>query len=325
MNILLFTILSGTLFFSLYFFVKAVQLDSTFVSPKKVHIPRYHFVLIPEEMNNPYWEQVRKGAKSAAKKLDVAIEYNGPLQSDIDQHIESMEKAIASKVDGIITPGMSEQLVPVINKAIARNIPVVTIDTDAQKSDRVTYIGTNNFIAGRLAGQTLTKMTTGNVKVAIITGSLTSNSQKQRVAGFKSVVQKHTNINVVAVKASHITRVQAAEQTYEILINHPNVTAFFGTSALDALGISATIQRLGKSEDVYILAFDTLPDTLQLMRKGYIEATIQQKPLQMGVKAVRSLVSVKQGNHVSPVQYTNVQVVLPEDLPLIKKVEGGST
>ncbi|HET7616557.1 MAG TPA: sugar-binding protein [Bacillales bacterium] len=311
-----------SLSFTIYFMIRGLQFDSHLTKASDFHRPRYHFVLIPEEMNNPYWRLVEKGADAAAAKYDAVVEYNGPVQSNINEHKKVMREAIASKVDGIITQGLSESETTVINKAIQQGIPVVTVDTDMPDSRRIAYVGTDNYAAGVRAGKFLVKATGGHAKVGIVTGSLGASGQQLRVKGFRDAVKKAPGIEIVAVEPSHITRVQAAEKTYEIFKNHPDVTAFFGTSALDGIGIAATVQSLGKTKDVFILSFDTLPDTLKLMKKGKIGATVAQEPYEMGYKSVELMVNIANGKNVDGSNLTPTKIILPSELPLAVPYSG---
>lgn len=310
------TLVVLSLSFSVYYAVQAYRSDAALSQPTDFKKPNHHFILIPEEMDNPYWHQVEKGAKAAAARLGDAVEYDGPVQADSEQHRNVMEKAVASKVDGIITQGLNKDMTPVINKAIQHGIPVVTVDTDAADSRRQTYIGTNNYKAGKRAGQTLSKDTGGKARVGIVTGSLESTGQKARVKGFRDAVRNQDGIKVVAVKPSHISEVQAAEMAYQIFVNHTDVDAYFGTSALDGVGISAAMQSLGKTKDTYILAFDKLPQTLKLMKDGSINATIAQKPYEMGYQSVKKMAEIKSGKNIADTHPTGLDVIHPADLPL---------
>ena len=130
---------------------------------------------------------LRKGAKKAAKKnIRVQLEYAGPKQANIDDHLKTIEMSAASKVDGIITQGLSdEQFTPLINRVVAKGIPVITVDTDASNSKRQAYIGTDNDFSGFLAGKALIADTKGNANVAIITGSFYANHQHSELRDFR--------------------------------------------------------------------------------------------------------------------------------------------
>lgn len=315
MYIFLWVLLVISLSFSFYFVLKTLQFSPTLKETAASDKPSYHFVLISEEVGNPYWNRVKRGAKDAGERVNAVIDYKGPVQSSTELHVKAVEKAIAAKVDGIITQGLDQNLViPVINKAIQKGIPVITVDTDAPKSRRSSYVGTNNYEAGYRAGKTLIGDTNGTAKVGIITGTFHSTSQRQRVQGFRDAVKNEPGIEIVAVESSNISRIQAAEKAYKILTNY-NVTALFGTSALDGLGIAAAARLLDKTDDVYILSFDALPETLKLIKDGVIDATIVQKPYEMGYESVELMVDIKKGKNVSNIYHTKTNVVRAEDLP----------
>lgn len=301
---------------SILFSVKALQMDHKWIEPSRRSPSLYHFVLIPEERDNDYWRLVEKGARKAEQELSVTIEYNGPEQADIKMHLRRIDMAIASKVDGIITQGLNEkQFTPLINKAVAKGIPVITIDTDAPHSKRSAYIGSDNYLSGYLAGQALAKGTHGRAVVGIITGRLDAEHQKLRVQGFRDAIKQAPGIRIAAVEESHITQIGATEKASDILRKHPDVTAFFGTSALDAIGIAQAVEQIdGRS--FYIIGFDTLPETMDLLRQGKIQATVAQTPDEMGYRSVKLMVEIISGKPVSTINYTETRVIHTEDLPI---------
>jgi len=302
--------------FSIYFGYKVITHDLP-KEQKNVEKYNYHFVLVPEELDNEYWKLVEKGAKDAAKKYGVLLEYAGPKQANIDDHVKTIEMSAASKVDGIITQGLSdEQFTPLINRIVASGIPVVTLDTDAANSRRLAYIGTDNYYAGFLAGKALIADTFGKVNVAIITGSFYANHMQQRVKGFKDAVKPEARINIITVEESEISRVKAAERANQILQEHPEVTAFFGTSALDGIEIAHVVKKYKKQRQIYIIGFDTLPETLDLIREGTIHATVVQEPYQMGYGAVKMMIDLLKGNKVPSIVHTDTKIIRKTDLPV---------
>lgn len=312
----------GTLFFIIscsfaVFFGYKVFTHQKLVERKTIATYKYHFVLVPEELDNEYWKLVEQGAQDAAKKYNVMLEYTGPTKANIDEHLKTIEMSAAAKVDGIITQGLSdEQFTPLINKVVGEGIPVITIDTDVTNSKRIAYIGTDNYYSGYLAGRALVNDTLGKANVAIITGSLYANHQIQRVKGFEDAVKNDKGIHVITVEDSEISRVRASEKAYQIMQEHPEVNAFFGTSALDGIGIAQVVQEYNKQDRIYIIGFDTLPDTINYIRKGVIKATVAQQPYEMGYDAVKMMVSRMEGKKLSPVIHTKTEIIRNGDLPL---------
>ncbi len=278
----------------------------------------YHFVLVAEELDNEYWRLVDEGARAAAKKYDVLLEYAGPKQANLEDHLKTIEMSAAAKVDGIMTQGLSDdQFSPLINKVVAKGIPVITVDTDTANSRRQAYIGTDNYYSGFLAGKALIKDTKGNANVAIITGSFTKNHQIQRVRGFKDAVQFEKGIHIIALEESEISRVIAAEKANQIMQEHPEVNAFFGTSALDGIEIAHVVEKYKKQNQIYIIGFDTLPETVKYIRQGTIKATVVQEPYEMGYGAVEMMIHIIEGKRVDPIVHTNTRIARLEDLPAV--------
>jgi ribose transport system substrate-binding protein len=307
--------------FSVFYGYKVVSHDLP-AEAKKVEEYKYHFVLVPEELDNDYWRMVEEGAKKAAAEHGVFLEYAGPKQANIDEHLKTIEMSLASKVDGIITQGLSdEQFTPLINRVVEK-LPVITIDTDAANSKRMAYIGTDNYYSGFMAGKTLIEDTNGQAKVAIITGSFYANHQQQRVQGFRDAVESEEGISIITVEESEISRVRAAEKAYQILSDYPEVNAFYGTSALDAIGIAQVVEKFRDRNQVYIIGFDSLPETLKYIKKGTIKATVVQEPFEMGYKSVIMMIDLIKGKKVPPVNHTNTVIMRDGKLPENPKSAG---
>ncbi len=232
--------------------------------------------------------------------------------------------AIAGLVDGIITQGLGEEeFERLITKAKEKLIPVVTIDTDAPNSDRAVYVGTDNYYAGFLAGKAMMNDTAGPQQVGIITGRHDAPHQKLRVQGFKDAVATEKRIKIIAIEESTITEIGAVEAAHKIVKEHPQVTAFYGTSALDGIGIAQVVKDLKAEDNLYIIAFDILPETLAYMEEGTIEATVVQFPYQMGYEAVERIIQLKKGDKLNPLQHTDTKVIYKEDLPISPAAMGG--
>ncbi|MDQ6419670.1 sugar-binding protein [Paenibacillus sp. LHD-117] len=297
---------------------KAMQINNNLTSDITVDNPAIHLVLISQEYDNPYWRLIQQGAREMAILKGVEIEYLGPTQADVREHIKIIEMVIASKVDGIITQGLDEkEFTPVINKAMSLGIPVITVDSDAPDSQRVAYVGTDNYTAGYMAGKELIQQSGGNARVGIITGSFTASNQIDRVQGFKDAVKAYPNIRVLDVTESNISRIQSAASAYSIAQRYPEVDTFIGTSALDGLGI---VQMLKESGDelvkgrARIIAFDDLPETLSYIDQGVIEATVVQQPYIMGQESVNLMLEYLQGKKIVTVFNTDTKVVRRADL-----------
>ncbi|GGB41834.1 sugar-binding protein [Fictibacillus barbaricus] len=308
---ILFMVLAINFILMLFFGKETFQIKDKPVTAVKYD---YHFVLISEEADNPYWRLVEKGARDAAKIYNVYVEYLGPNQADNTEQLQYMDQSIAGNVDGLIIQGVkNERFDKLVNKAFEKGIPVVTVDTDAPESERAVYVGSDNYRSGMLAGEAFIKDTQGEQLVGIVTGRFESSSQQLRIQGFKDAIQQHKRMKIVATKESKITKSGAVQATYDLLREHPDLTAFYGTSALDGTGIAQVVNQLQLNP--YIISFDILPQTIELLENGSIDATVAQYPYQMGYKAIEMLLHLERGEHPGELQFTKTKIVRSEHTP----------
>lgn len=229
--------------------------------------------------------------------------------------------AVASKIDGILTQGLNdEEFAPAIDKAIEMGIPVITIDSDSPGSNRIAYVGTDNYAAGFQAGKALIELSRGEANVGIVTGSLKAANLKERVRGFMDAVKRESNIRILDMQDSNISRIQSAAVAYAMMNEHPKLDTFFGTSALDALGIAQMLEDAKKNDaeplrKPRIIGFDDLPETIELVDKGVIDATVVQQPYQMGTVGVELMLDYLKGNRIVTVYNTDARVLRKSDLP----------
>ncbi|MFC3883579.1 substrate-binding domain-containing protein [Bacillus songklensis] len=156
--------------------------------------------------------------------------------------------------------------------------------------------------------------------LGIVTGRFDSSNQRQRVEGFKDAINKEKRIKLVDIKESHITKNGAVQAAYNLLRENPYLTAFYGTSALDGIGVDQAVKQFPYKPKPYIVVFDTLPETLSLVQEGSIDATISQYPYEMGYEAVEVLLKLKKGEHPNVLQHTDTMVISPNQLPITPAV-----
>ncbi|MDB5054216.1 MAG: hypothetical protein JWM44_2266 [Bacilli bacterium] len=265
-------------------------------NPNAKTFAKHHIVLISQELDNPFWRTIEHGAEEEAKSFNMDLEYTGPFRLNPTEQTKLFDKAIDSKVDGIVVQGIEiEEYKLLIEKAKGRGIPVITVDNDVSSSKRLNYIGTDNLGSGKKLGEIVIKsmLNSGNAskpqRIGVIIGSHDSPNQQDRLKGFLSVVQSVPSIKLSGVGVSNISRIQAIQAAEKMLRDDPQINVMVGTSAFDAVGILQAVKTLNMSARVKIFGFDDLDETKQAISKGEIEATIIQKPEDMGREAIKEL------------------------------------
>ena len=237
----------------------------------------------------PYWEVVRKGAEDAASELGVKVTVFMPQKEDIPQQIETVETWISMGFKGMaIAPSDPEALVSPINSAMEKDISALTIDTDSPNSNRICYIGTDNYTAGKVAGKKMAEILNGKGKVAIATGSLTAMNSLERMRGFEDAIKKYPEIEIIKpILCDNEETSRAVELAETALLNHPDLDAFFGVYVFNGPSAAKAVEAAGKKGEVHIVSFDVTDEHLYLIDEGLIDATIAQKQYLMGYEGVK--------------------------------------
>lgn len=254
-----------------------------------------HVAVIGKSVH-PYWAEVELGVKKAAEDLGVKATFFVPQKEDIQAQVSQMESFIAMGVDGIaVAPSDPTALAPTIEIAMNKGIPVITLDTDAPESKRLVYIGTDNYSAGKLAGQVMSQLLgPEGGEVAIGTGSLTAMNSLERMSGFMDGIADNENIVVVTKPAlcDFEDTGRAVTLAEQALLTYPNLRGFFGVYAINGPAAAKAIKTAGKVGEVLVVCFDTTAEHMQLIKEGAIAATIGQRPYMMGYQSVEVLSSM---------------------------------
>ncbi|HEX4835722.1 MAG TPA: sugar-binding protein [bacterium] len=260
------------------------------------------FAVVPKAINNPFFNFVRDGCQAEAKKLGVACDYTGPTVTEIQPQIAVLEGLIQRHVDGLAISAVDgKAVVPVIKKAMAAGIPVVTFDADAAPgSGRLAFIGTNNYRGGLALGSAFAKALPGGGKYAIITGGLGAENLNDRIRGVHDGLKQAG----VASKFQEVSGspfpcnddINRAVQLIEQAITaHPDLAGVVAVGGWPLFAPEALKQALKprmtamKANKFALVSFDTLRPELELLKAGYVNTLVGQRPYQMGVDSVLAL------------------------------------
>lgn len=300
---------------NLYFvyLLKDKKMDKESIKPK--------IILISHIKTNPYWLSIKEGAERAARERGAVVEFLGPTTASTEEGLKLFDMATSAKVSGIITYVQEEgKYKKKINDAIEKGIPVVTIDSDEEDSNRLTYVGTDNILAGQVAGKEMVKEIGNEGNVAIVMGGKNVKNQKERVEGFSSYIASNSNLKVVDVDSSDAMLLEAEIITRKILNRNNKIDALFCVSAFDGIGAAKAIKDLNYTNKVKIICFDDLDDTLRNIRNGLVSATIVQRSDEMGYRAVNRIMDKIEGkSYETSKVLTNVDVVSKSNIDTYKQ------
>jgi ribose transport system substrate-binding protein len=244
----------------------------------------------------PFWKDCYRGFEEAGKLYGVTTVYGGATEYDVNAAITALDQIIAKKPAGIAVTCMdAEAYAPSINKAIEQGIPVVTFDSDSPQSNRIAYIGTENYAAGATAARFIGDKLGGKGKVAAVT-SLGQSNIKERTDGFQETLAKeYPNIQVVQIVDGGSDQVKAAENVANLLKANQDINYMFCALQTAMIGAQTALNEAGKTDQVKIVGFDTDQTTLDSIKAGTVEASISQSPWCEGFWAMNYLYFINAG------------------------------
>ena len=269
---------------------------------------RIHLAYVTNGVTS-FWQIARVGAEHAAREFDLEVTVQMPAEGISDQK-RMVQDLLTVGIDGIaISPIDPANQVDLVNEA-ARNTIVITQDSDAPGTDRLCYIGMDNYLAGRMCGQLVKEAAPQGGKVAILLGRLEQDNARRRRQGVidevldRSIdaerydapgsVLQGERFTVVATLTDQYDRAKANAE--DVLSRFPDLAVMVGLFAYNgplSLEVLKQAERVG---DVQIVGFDEADQTLQAVSEGSIFGTVVQDPYRYGYESIRVLAALARGD-----------------------------
>ena len=241
---------------------------------------------------SPFWDAMQKGMEAEKAVLKCDATRQSPEKADNNAQKQVFDNAMAANVNGIaVSTIQADAFASVIDAAIDKGVPVITFDSDSEKSKRLAYIGTNNFEAGRAAGVEAVKLFPSGGKVVAFVGNMSAQNARDRFNGFKKGVEGH-KIDVLNDQPYEDDKdVGRARRNVQDAITKfgAQINGFLGLYSYNGPAIVDEVEKSNLLHKVKIICFDGEPKTLKNLADGKVDVTVVQKPYDFGVLATRLL------------------------------------
>ncbi len=252
------------------------------------HDPNERYYLVATNTKVPYWQQAFAGLSHAASQLQIRAEMVGPETYDPKAQHEQFQSTLAKKPSGILVSVSDAKILkPDIDAAISQGVPVLTIDSDAPESGRVMFIGTDNYKAGVIAATVAAEKLNGKGNVVVYTIPEQTNLI-ERLHGYKDVFTDHPGIKITEIVDMRGDARVAFDRTMEMMEKGTKVDAFVCLEAISCPEVAEVLSRKNATDKI-VVAMDTDQRTLEGIRKGFISATVAQKPYTMAYFGLKQL------------------------------------
>ncbi len=271
---------------------------------------KLRITMIAKSDNNPVFQAAKTGAEAAAKELgkqnemEISIDWRTPPTEDGEEQARRIAQAVNDGTDVIlISCSNAAKVTGAINDAVAKNVPVMTFDSDAPDSKRFAFYGTDDIECGKQVMAELAKITGGKGTVQILAGNQDAPNLQNRKKGVEEEAKKFPGIKIAGTSYHTETPQDAAAEVTRTMNANPSIDAWAMVGGWPLF--SSALMNLDPSR-VKIVSVDALPEELAYVEKGVVPVLLAQPVFEWGYKSVGFIVD---------------KVVLKQDVPVINKME----
>jgi ribose transport system substrate-binding protein len=279
--------------------------------------PKYKIAVVIKSMETSmsFWQVLIDGVQVAAKEFDVEVVISGALnESEIDQQIEIFHEMIEGRPDAILLAATDyNRLVPAAKSAKKKGILLITIDSGINSDVMESFIATNNIEAGKKAGKVMAELLAAKERTAIISFVQGTGTQIDRESGVRASLEA-ADIEVIGTYYSNGAEQKAYEITQELLLKHKDLDGIVSLNETSTVGAGKAIRDLGLAGQIRLVGFDSSIDEVQLLEDGVMEATVVQRPFNMGYLGIKTAVEKLRGERIPSVIDTGSVIITKKNM-----------
>ena len=287
-------------------------------SGRETAAQRHRVTLVAKSTQTEFWLSVFAGAEAAAAEYNLELTIAGP---ETEEDYESQNRMIAGAVEAgaealVFSAIDFEENAPAVEAAGQAGVKVVSIDSGVGSDQVGTYIGTDNYAAGRMAAQAALEQVEGALRVGLVNYDEGTANGQQREQGAMDALAESGRAEVCAAVTTLVDADQAQADAAALLREHPEVNVLITFNEPTSVGGARAVEALGLEEEVFFVGFDSNVVTVDALQAGSVDALIVQNPYAMGYLGVESAYQLLsgRGGELPPVVDTSTQIVYRSNL-----------
>ena len=237
---------------------------------------------------NAFFDEVIRGLETAAKFYHIyglEVQRRSMKGYCVETQLQIIGK-IAGEINAlIINPINDPRVAQALDELTERGIFVVTINNDIENCRRQCYVGSDYFNGGETACALLELLLGPEAQVGIVLGSRTILGHRQRMEGFRKRMERLPGFSVVDIVENQDDEICSYEATRDFLQKQPELDALF-LAAGGVYGACRAVLSVEREKPLRVIAFDSVPSTVEMMEKGVLQAILYQHPYRQGRKAM---------------------------------------
>lgn len=241
-------------------------------------------------MQNEFVVNVADEMEAKAKEMGVELTIVDAERSSLKQ-VEQVESFIAQGVDAIIlNPCEVEASSPAVKLAMDAKIPVINVNSETTAKPTA-FVGSDDVESARIAMRYIAEKLGGKGNVIMMHGYMGQAAQIKRDKGAKEILKANPGLKLLAEQTGEWDRAQAMSLTENWIQSFgPKINAIFAHNDEMGMGAVKALEAAGLKNKVIVVSIDAIPDALQAVKKGTLDATVFQNAKEQGSKAVETAI-----------------------------------
>ncbi len=272
--------------------------------------------VVPKGANHIFWRTVHAGSLKAGSEFGLEILWNAPqIEVDSSRQIAIVENLISRRVAGIVLAPVDEDaLVAPVERAAAEGIPVSIFDSDIKTEKIVSFVATDNYEAGKMAGRRMVEILGGKGKVGVIGFMPGSAATVKRENGFLDVIKEAPEIEMIGLQFNMADRAKAMAEAENLMTAHPDLAGLFADNESSTDGTLRAVKQRGLAGKLKIVGFDASDELLAEMRAGAIDSIVVQDPFKMGYESTKALADALAGREPTRKVDSGAYLITPDNV-----------
>ncbi|MDE0939864.1 MAG: sugar-binding protein, partial [Pirellulales bacterium] len=259
-----------------------------------------------------FWTFAEKGAADAAQEFNADVIVQKPANGVEDQK-RICQDLLAQGIDGIAISPIDPENQGDLLSEIAQRTKLITHDSDAPESERLCYIGMDNYTAGRMCGQLVKEAMPGGGSVMIFVGRLgQANSRLRRQGVIDELMDREPDesrydepsageikgekYTILDTRTDGFDFGKAKANAQDAVAKYDDLGCMVGLFAYNPPLMLDAVREAGKVGEIKIVAFDEHDRSLQGIKDKEIYGTVVQNPYKYGYESVRVLAGLAKGD-----------------------------
>ncbi len=246
-------------------------------------------------MQNEFVVNVADAMEARAKELGAELIVVDAERSALKQ-VEQVESFIAQGVDAIIlNPCEVEASSPAVKLALAAKIPIINVNSETSITPTA-FVGSDDEESARIAMKFISEKLGGKGNILMMHGFMGQAAQIKRDKGAKEILKANPGLALLAEQTGEWDRAKAMSLTENWIQSYGSkINAIFAQNDEMGMGAVKALEAAGLKNKVIVVSIDAIPDGLQAVKKGTLDATVFQDAKQQGGQAVEAAVKAAKG------------------------------